>query len=242
MAELVREHPLLVLPRRTVRHEGQHRVLHSFHWPFDGRRVRVRIAIPLVAVVLDRAATHAIRLLPFVGCRPIQRLDENPGIAARVPAEVRPGGEGKVAYAVGREAPGERTLCRRSRGIGVAGFVTCHDRDRRVRPAGSRQARTLRRREHLLRVPQLPRCGHEVCRRYRERDVKAPVLEIELARADVRLVVPAADIVEHREPRVPLGHLIKRPVMTHASGAHRRHAEMPREIDVDRRTRRQRRR
>ena len=97
MPELVRDHPLLLLPRRTVGREGQHRVLHSFDRPFNSCRVGPRIAIPLLAEVLDRLASHAIDFVPLVRRGAVETLDQNSIVAAGIPAEVGAGGKGEVA-------------------------------------------------------------------------------------------------------------------------------------------------
>src|SRR3954463_14102988 len=50
--ELVGDHPLLILARRTIWREGQHRVLHSLDRTFDCGRVRPWVRVPLLAVIL----------------------------------------------------------------------------------------------------------------------------------------------------------------------------------------------
>ena len=141
--ELVRDHPLLIFTRRTVRRESQHRVLHSLDRAFDGRRVRPRVAIPLLAEVLDRFAPHAIDFGPLVGGRSIEALDQNPVVAARVPSEVGTGGEGEVAHVRRRVMPHQRRhrIERRQFSLGVdarprffhgAHFIRANDRNRGV--------------------------------------------------------------------------------------------------------------
>ena len=98
----------------------------------------VRITVPLLAEVLDRLACHTNSLFPFVGARTVERLDENAVVPAGVPAEVRPGGEGEVAYAVGGEVPGQCALGRRPGALNVSRFILRNNRDGRRRPAGRR--------------------------------------------------------------------------------------------------------
>src|SRR2546423_13202911 len=75
--ELVRDYPLLILTRAGVRRERQHRVLHARDRSFDGCPVRPWVAVPLLAEVLDRLPADSIHLLPLVGLRSIEILDQD---------------------------------------------------------------------------------------------------------------------------------------------------------------------
>jgi hypothetical protein len=88
--------------------------------------------------------------------------------------------------------------------------------------------------QHLRRIAQFAGRGNDVRGGYRERDVELPVLEIELAGAYVRFVIPAVDVVVHRHARIPLRDLVKGPVVPHPAGTGRRHRERPGEDEVDR--------
>ena len=69
--------------------------------------------------------------------------------------------------------------------------------------------------------------GDDVRRWHRERDVEVAVLEIELAGADVRLVIPALHVVVDGDARIPLRDLVERAVVSHAPAALRGHVEVP---------------
>src|SRR5450759_3550446 len=251
--EFVRDHPLLVLADGTVGRESHHRVLHSLDGTFDSGGVRPWIAIPLLAEVLDRLPSHAIHFAPLVRCGPIEILDEDAVVSAGIPTEVGSGGEREIAHVDGGEVPGERwhriewrerSLRKgaRPRAIHVADFVRADDCDRCLRSSRRREASALSGREHLLRICELSGGGDDVRRRHCERDIEVAVFEIKLPRADVRLVVPAVDVVVNAEPRVPLRHLVERAIVPHASPALRRHVEVPRALYVQRRSGSERRR
>ena len=97
----------------------------------------------------------------------------------------------------------------------------------------------MRGREHLLRIGEPAGRGDDVRRRHGEGDVEAAVLEIELAGADIRLVIPPFHVIVDGEARVPLRDLVEWSVVAHASGALRRHAEVPGKVEIDRGPRRE---
>ncbi len=81
------------------------------------------------------------------------------------------------------------------------------------------EAGALRRGEDLLGVSERARRRHQHVRRHRETHVEAAVLQVELAVAQILLGVPAAHIVVHGEPRIPLGDLEDRGTV-HGLDAH----------------------
>src|SRR3954466_6259725 len=253
VAEFVGDYPLLILPRRAVRRESQHRVFHSLDRALDGCRVRPRVVIPLLAEIPDRLSAHAIHFRPLVSRRTIETLDQDSLVAARVPAEVRTSGEGEVPDVACCVVPGKgrnRVECRqlslrvdpRTRRLQLADFLGRDDRHRRPGFSCSRETGTLCGSQHLLRIRQLPGCSDDVGCRDGERDVKVTVLQIELTGAYVRLVIPSPHIVVNGHARVPLRDLVERTIVAHASPTLRRDVEPPSGIDEDRRTGRERRR
>src|SRR3989475_12919154 len=78
-----------------------------------------------------------------------------------------------------------------------------------VGPDRPGEARTLARREHLHGVGQRARRRNDEAPRHGDGHVEIAVLEEELALAEVLLGVPTAHVVAHRDPRVPLRHLVQ---------------------------------
>ena len=90
---------------------------------------------------------------------------------------------------------------------------------------GARESLALRGGEHLGRILQHAAAGDGVAGRRGDGVVEVAVLEIELALAEVRIGVPAADVVVDRHARIPLRDLVERAVAPHPVGAVLGHAE-----------------
>ena len=89
----------------------------------------------------------------------------------------------------------------------------------RVGARRARESLALRGREHLGGVLQHAAAGDGVAGRRGDAVVDVAVLEVELALAEVRIGVPAADVVVDGHARVPLRDLVERAVAPHAIGA-----------------------
>ena len=187
----------------------------------------------------------------FGGARPagvrlrgVERLDQDPVVAARVPDEVRGRRPGDVAHALGAVVPrpGRGPADRPRERLPDLGFRDHRDRCVRLERLG--QAGALGRGQHLERVQERPGRRHHEAARHGDRDVEVAVLEVELALAQVLLGVPAAHVVVHGEPGVPLRDLVEpsagEPLAAHAVGPMLRHLEAVRELQGDVLSRRQR--
>ena len=80
-------------------------------------------------------------------------------------------------------------------------------------------------------VLQHARRRDDVAGRHGHREVVVAVLEIELALPEIRLGVPAAQVVVHADARIPLRELVQRAVAPHAVGAVFRNVEVPRDVE-----------
>ncbi len=233
MAELVREHPVLVLSLLDRGDEREHRVLHALDQAFDGGGVGPRILPPRLAEMLDREPGHLVGFFPRRRARPVHGLNQDAAPARRVPAVIGRRGPGEVPHPGGGDVPGLRaggTLCA-ARG----GLRPRHDLHGLAGAPGSRQPGAHGWGPHRERVSHGPCRGNEEPRRQRERDVEVAVFEVELPGADVGQGIPSVYVVVHDHPRVPLADLVQ-PVSDapHAPAAVWRHREMPGDVEVDR--------
>src|SRR4029077_9776221 len=121
-----------------------------------------------------------------------------------------------------------------ARFLDVADLVPADDCDRSLRLSRCHETRALSSGEHLLGIRELSGSGNDVRPGDSQRHIKVAVLQVELARTDVRLVIPTVNIVIDDHPRVPLRHLIERTVVSHASPTLRRDIEVPHRLNVDR--------
>ena len=239
MPELVGQNPELVLALLDRRHEREHRVFHAFDEPLDRRRMRPRVCPPRLAEVLDREPRHLVRVLPRRRTRPVEGLNQDAVPAGRIPPKVRRRGPRDVADVAGGEVPGLAAggaLC------AVRGrFRFGHDLHGLGGGARPGETRALLGGPHRDRVRRRAGRRHQEPRRERERDIEVAVLEIELAGADVRQGVPAVHVVVHDQAGIPLADLVQpRADPSHAAAAVGRDREVPRDVEVDRASGRQR--
>ena len=117
--------------------------------------------------------------------------------------------------------------------FGSPGLARRDHRDGVGRADGPREALAFGGREHRLRILERAGRPHDVCCRECERDVEASVVQVELAAPDVRLVVPAAYVVEHRHARIPLRDLVERAVPSHSARAVFRDRGVPGDVEHD---------
>src|SRR4029079_10001325 len=181
VAELVREHPMELVARGTIRSESEHRVFHALDRTFDSRGLRIGIAVPLLAEVLDRLPGHAVGLGPAGCLRTVEGLDEDALVVAGIPAQHRPGGKREVPYAVRGKLPGELAGAAGTGAFRIAGFVLGDDRDRLGRGPCNGESFRLSGLKHLLRFAERAGGRHEVAGGQRQSDVEAAVLQVELA-------------------------------------------------------------
>src|SRR5207247_8010531 len=196
---------------------GDHRVLHALDQPLARGRLRPRIRVPRLREILDGVPRHAMRFVPGAGVGAREGIDQNPAIAARVPAIVRGGAPGEVAHVSRGEVPDLHT----GAWCVVRGcFGASDDCDGAVRGQGPRDARTLFRRVRHLRVLYLGGAAHNEPGGHGEGHVVVAVLEVELAGADVGQGIPGVHVVVDDEPWVPLAQLVQaRPDVAHAATA-----------------------
>ncbi len=97
-----------------------------------------------------------------------------------------------------------------------------------------------RRRQHFGRILQRTGRRDDVARRHRHREIVVAEVEIELALAEIRLDVPAAYVVVHRDTRVPLRDFVQRAIAAHAIGAMLGHEKAVRHFERRDLARRQR--
>ena len=130
--------------------------------------------------------------------------------ARRAPDEVLRGGPGEVIDRLGHEVPHEALAG--GRRLAGAAFVCADDRDDGIRFEHMRQPLAGSGREHVLRILEDARAAHDPPGGHVDADIEPAEVVVELGWTQVDVRVPAAQIVEFRNPREPLGRL-KEPVI-----------------------------
>ena len=193
--------------------------------------MRVGIFHPLLAEIFHSVTCHPVGFGPECRRGAVVGVNEDTIVSAGVPAPVGRSGKGKVADRIGGESPGEGAL-RGGPGAGLPRLGGADDRDGRVAPGRACQAFTLRGSEGLLGIEEPAGGRDDIASGYRHVHVELAILQVELARADVGLVVPSLHVIIDRDAGIPLPQLVKRPVVPHPAGAVGRHREVPLDGDL----------
>ena len=211
-----------VVLRIAVVHHHEHRVLHPTDGAGHRRRLRIRILVEELRVVPDRPCGLLGGVLPRLARLDdlIVGLGEHAIGVGGIPPEIGRAGPRDVAHVQRAESPGTRTG--RRRGVRL---VVGDDGHGGVRARRARKALSLCGGEHIGGVLEDTAARDRVAGGRRDTVVDVAVLEIELALPEVRIGVPATDVVVHRHARVPLRDLVQRAVAAHAIGAVLRNAE-----------------
>ncbi len=179
---------------------------------FDGHRPRIRI--PVLREILDRVLYILRGLVPRIGPHALRRINAHRERLfpvrqvdpRRVPHKHRRRAPGHIPRVVHVKMPGQRAVGFRAAGR-IVHFFRLANVNRLVAVARLGKTLDLRFGQHIFRIHQLARTGNDHLRRHRHVVVEVPIFQIKL-RADVRQRVPAAQIVIHRHPRIPLRHVI----------------------------------
>ena len=124
----------------------------------------------------------------------------------RVPHKYRARAPDHVACVVHVEVPGQRAPSLRP-ARRIVDFVRSPDHHRLVAVARLLQPRYLRFGQHVFRIDQLTRSGHDHLAGHSYVIVKVTILQVKLA-AEVGERVPTAKIVIDAHPRIPLRNVV----------------------------------
>ncbi len=224
VADFVRGDPEQVLAAVFETIEDDAWIFHAGAIAAQVDRCRPRVRIPL-RKMLDGAFDVFGRAVPLVCAHALHRVHRHRKRvlaarqidARRIPDERRRCGKCDVAGVVHVEAPGLRALARRlGRMCGYLGRRA--DQHGAVAAACLLQALLLGATEHVLRIGQRTGAGDQKALRHGHCIVEIAVLQVEL-RSQIRLRVPATQVVVHRHARVPLRNLVDIALL---AGTHRR--------------------
>ena len=217
-----------VVGRARVRVD-HHRIFHTGTRPVLQRELRELIREPELRIELECVTADLTRLGEQIGTTgQEQHVHRDRALAGnrgpgRVPHVLLGGGPGKIVDRVGVKTPHESSVgIAHSGGLPRTDFIGTDDRGDGVGLRDFGEAFAGGRGEHLLGVLQHTGAAHDPSGRDVDVHVERAEVVVKLRRADIELVVPAAQVVVHGHARVPLRGLIERirPSLHHAvSGA-----------------------